>query len=58
MKLGEETDGIGVYAYNYIWDDAIELPRFGVMVDEVERIRPWALGPVVDGVQTVNYGAL
>lgn len=58
MKLGEEADGLGVYAYNYIWDDAIELPRFGVMVDEVERIRPWALGPVVDGVQTVNYGAL
>lgn len=56
--LGHEDDGLGVYAYNYIWDDDTELPRFGVMVDEVERIRPWALGPVVGGIQTVNYGAL
>lgn len=58
VKLGEESDGLGVYRYNYIWDEPEEMPRFGVMVDEVETIRPWALGPVIDGVQTVNYGAL
>lgn len=58
VKLGEEADGLGVFRYNYIWDEPHEMPRFGVMVDEVETIRPWALGPVVDGIQTVNYGAL
>ncbi len=58
VKLGEETDGLGVYRYNYVWDDADELPRFGVMVDEVASLRPWALGPIVDSIQTVNYGAL
>lgn len=58
VKLGEGSDGLGVYRYNYIWDDEAEPERIGVMVDEVERIRPWALGPVVDGVQTVDYAAL
>ncbi len=56
--IGREPDGLGVYRYNYLWDDAAEAPRVGVMADEVGKIRPWALGPVVDGVQTVNYGAL
>lgn len=58
MLLGREGDGLGVYRYNYVWDDADELPRFGVMVDEVASLRPWALGPIVDGIQTVDYGAL
>lgn len=58
VKLGEEADGLGVYRYNYIWDDDTEHARFGVMVDEVERIRPWAMGPEIAGVRTVNYGAL
>lgn len=58
VKLGEEADGLSVYRYNYIWDDVSQPVRFGVMVDEVERIRPWALGPVVDGIQTVDYGRL
>lgn len=58
LKLGEEDDGLGVFAYNYVWDAPDEPYRFGVMADEVARIRPWALGPVVDGVQTVNYGEL
>lgn len=56
--LGRDDDGLGVYRYNYIWDDNDEMPRIGVMVDEVETLRPWALGPVVDGIRTVNYGAL
>lgn len=58
VKLGEEADGLGVYRFNYLWDAPDEPARFGVMVDEVERIRPWALGPEIDGVMTVNYGAL
>jgi hypothetical protein len=58
VKLDEETDGLGVYRFNYVWDAADEPQRFGVMADEVARIRPWALGPVIDGVQTVNMEAL
>jgi len=48
-------DGLGVYTFRYLDDDEI---RIGVMADEVEAIRPWALGPVVGGFQTVNYAAL
>lgn len=56
--VGREPDGLGVYDFRYVWDrDDAPLHR-GTMVDEVERLRPWALGPVVDGIQTVNMGAL
>ena len=55
--MGELEDGLGVYRWNYIWDDPSV--RFeGVMADEVEALRPWALGPVINGYATVNYGAL
>jgi hypothetical protein len=54
-KIGEEADGLGRYRYRYLWD---ETPREGVMADEVAELRPWALGPVVNGFATVNYGAL
>lgn len=57
-KQAEDSDGLGWYSFRYVWDDDSAPVRFGTMVDEVERIRPWALGPVVDGVRTVNYGAL
>jgi len=54
-KLGEFTDGLGKYSFRYKWGG----PRYvGVMADEVAKLRPWALGPVVDGFATVNYGAL
>ena len=55
VKVGEMPDGLGVYEFNYIWS---EERTTGVMADEVEKLRPWALGPVVDGYATVNYGAL
>jgi hypothetical protein len=58
VKLGEEHDGLGVYSYNYIWDDEAEPTRFGVMAQEVEQLRPWALGPTVNGVMSVNYSKL
>lgn len=57
-RLGGEHDGLGIYAYNYHWDDRSEPVRIGVMVDEVARLRPWALGPIVDGIQTVDYSKL
>lgn len=54
-KIGECADGLGRYVWTYIWGG----PEYeGVMADEVERLRPWALGPTVAGFQSVNYGAL
>lgn len=47
-------DGLGVYRWTYLTGE----PSEGVMADEVAVKRPWALGPVVGGYQTVNYGAL
>lgn len=47
-------DGLGVYRWKYLSGESSE----GVMADEVAAKRPWALGPVISGMQTVNYGAL
>lgn len=54
-KVGEMADGLGVYTYTYINSDE---PQVGVMSPEVEKLRPWALGPVVSGFQTVDYALL
>lgn len=54
-KLGELADGLGVYAYRYIWGGP---ERTGVMADEIARLRPWALGPEVAGFATVDYSRL
>lgn len=54
-KIGEFADGLGRYVWTYIWGG----PEFeGVMADEVEKLRPWALGPTIAGFKSVNYGAL
>ena len=55
-KIGEYADGLGRYAYRYIFDP--DTPREGVMADEVATLRPWALGPVTAGYATVNMEAL
>lgn len=52
MKLGELSNGLGVYRFRYLDNSG---PFIGVMADEVEKIQPEALGPVVDGYKTVNY---
>lgn len=57
-KVGELDDGLGVYDFRYVWDDADSPPHRGVMAQEVERLRPWALGPELGGFMTVNYRAL
>lgn len=58
-KLAEMPDGLGVYRYRYLAGFGLdESEQIGVMADEVAAIRPWALGPVVGGYATVNYGAL
>jgi hypothetical protein len=54
-KIGEEADGLGIYRYRY---HGQREHVAGVMADEVAELRPWALGPVVAGFATVNYGAL
>ena len=50
-----KPDGLGVYRYNYTGDDEVKV---GVMADEVARLRPEALGPVVAGFLTVDYSKL
>ena len=52
------ANGLGVYRYRYVWEDADAPMRIGVMADEVERLAPEALGPIVLGYRTVNYSML
>ncbi len=54
-KVGEFADGLGIYIFSYLGRNE---RHHGVMADEVERLRPWALGPRIAGYATVNYGAL
>lgn len=54
-RVGTTDDGLGVYTYRYKGDP---VPRMGVMAQEVAELRPDALGAVVGGMLTVNYGAL
>lgn len=56
VKLGELADGLGIYSFRYIWG---VVEHIGVMAQEVARLRPWALGPLINGeIMTVNYGRL
>ena len=55
VKLYEREDGLGVYTYNYINGKG---PYRGVMADEVAKIKPEALGPVIDGFATVDYAKI
>jgi len=54
-KVGEFADGLGIYLFSYLGS---KQRHKGVMADEVETLRPWALGPKIAGYATVNYGAL
>lgn len=54
-KLYTREDGLNVYSYDYINDKG---PYIGVMADEVETLKPEALGPVIAGYATVNYDKL
>jgi len=63
-KVGEFEDGLGIYDFDYLPIEgqiAAFMPegrQRGVMAHEVAELRPHALGPVIDGYATVNYGAL
>ncbi len=54
-KIGERSDGLGLYSFRYKGTDQWAV---GVMADEVALLRPDALGPTFAGYATVNYGAL
>jgi hypothetical protein len=54
-KLAEAADGLGFYEWRYLIGGRTAR---GVMADEVERLRPWALGPEVAGFKTVDYAKL
>lgn len=54
-KLGTFRDGLGWYSYRYKTGN---VRHRGVMAQEVAKLRPWALGPIVDGFQTVHYSRL
>ena len=51
--IGHLPSGLGVYSYRYVWD---AVKHIGVMADEVARLVPEALGPIVGGYATVDYG--
>ena len=55
VKIGQEPDGLGLYEYQYVWGGD---RHRGVMADEVAKLRPWALGPVVSGYSSVYYSQL
>lgn len=54
VRLGTRDDGLGVYAFNYVWGG----PRMvGVMADEVRKVKPHAVA-TVNGYDVVDYAAL
>ena len=57
-KVGEASDGLGVYEWNWRADPNGQKVR-GVIADEVEKLRPWAFVPNFNGEYAgVNYAAL
>lgn len=63
-KVGALPDGLGIYEWDYLPIEgqiAAFMPegrQSGVMAHEVAELRPWALGPVIEGYATVDYGRL
>jgi len=54
-KVGELDDGLGVYRYKMFGNGESVT---GVMADEVEKLRPWAMAEPVHGFARVNYDKL
>jgi hypothetical protein len=52
MTLGKLKSGLTAYVYKYLDGSG---PFVGVMADEVARLKPAALGPVINGYQSVDY---
>jgi len=51
-KVGELYDGQNIYRFNYVWDD---VPRIGLMADEVADRTPEAVIEHPSGYKMVNY---
>jgi len=54
-KIAEMPNGLNVYQYRYTNNEG---PYIVVMADEVKLIQPEAMGPIIDGYMTVDYGKL
>lgn len=54
-EVGKLANGLNLYEFKYVDDSG---PFIGVMADEVADIQPEALGPVIDGYQSVDYGKI
>lgn len=55
FKVGGLKNGLNVYQYRYVDGSG---PFIGVMADEVEKVMPEALGPEINGYQTVDYSKI
>jgi hypothetical protein len=55
INVGKLKNGLNLYTFDYIDGPSGQI---GVMVDEVEKILPEALGPVIDGIKTVDYSKI
>lgn len=55
FKIGETKDGLTLYQYRYVDGSG---PHIGVMAQDVAKVKPEALGPMVDGYMTVDYSKL
>ena len=52
-RVGQTDGGLPVYTYRYKGSLKIHM---GTMAHDVEKLQPHALGPVIEGYATVNYG--
>lgn len=55
VKVGTRKDGLGVYAFKYLWDNAV---RLGVMAQEVLWAKPEAVVKLPGGFFAVDYSQL
>lgn len=53
-RIGKTDDGMPIYSFKYRGDDA-EQTHIGFMADEVEKVKPEAVGLHPSGYKTVDY---
>ena len=53
-RIGKTDDGLPIYSFKYKGDDA-EQTHIGFMADEVEKVKPEAVGLHPSGYKTVDY---
>lgn len=55
VKIGTRSDGLSIYAYEYVWGGGMQI---GVMADEVAEIYPNAVLMTASGYQAVDYARI